>query len=298
MPLTKKESVIVLLLGACVVCTQSSNDCSDFNDVPGQNCDDSDYFIAVIFSVITILCTLALLFIMNDALLQIFSPIFTGLWAAAAWIFTFSTGVYAFTGNAYFAIWICFMASVYLLFMVFSVRFQIKLQDPFFVAFLLAACTLLIDASLGCDDAPNSECTDEYAYAVALSVLTIVALIIIIVLKHQANPNTNQIKTILSCILLALWIFGAGYLTMGTTSPYLATGNGYFAIWVGFSCAGMWVFSSLPDKYKGSRSNNNTAKPPPTTAQIGGGSHCTNCGAEQPPNGSFCTNCQAPRDQV
>jgi len=112
-----------------------------------------------------------------------------------------------------------------------------------FVLFL-ASLVLLIQTSIDCT--PTSDCKDYFAWGLACAVLSItfsLLLFLLLVRRGEAYDNKGiAVYKFLVTLLFAIWIPGAGVLTF--RSPYVTTGNAYFACWLAFVASG-YLFAAF-----------------------------------------------------
>jgi hypothetical protein len=112
-----------------------------------------------------------------------------------------------------------------------------------FVLFL-ASLVLLIQTSIDCT--PTDNCTKYYAWGLSCAVLSLTfSLFLFLLLARRGEAYDAKgaaLYKVLVTLLFAIWIPGAGVLTF--KSPYVLTGNAYFACWLGFVASG-YLFAAF-----------------------------------------------------
>jgi hypothetical protein len=112
----------------------------------------------------------------------------------------------------------------------------------------VASVTLMVQASQHCIDRNKAysyfydeeHCVKQWAYGVAAGTVSTGLLLILIALqKFGCSDAATNAKPYLACFLLLWWLIATAVLTFDT--PYLYTGNGYFACWVGTIAAYIWA---------------------------------------------------------
>lgn len=151
-------------------------------------------------------------------------------WTLGAGILTFKggMGVFITTGNGYFACWIAWGCSSWLLKTEFARAQAVidRFQTMGMVSWLLLASGVEVFASIAVCDMPDySGCPNDLAIwaLVAGAVSLVVALLLMFV------PVVNKHVKYIAMFLAIWWICGAGANTF--KGPFMTTGNGYFASW-------------------------------------------------------------------
>jgi len=161
--------------------------------------------------------------------MQIFSAVMTLWWTAGAGVMTFDAP-FKTPSNGYFGTWMSFFicaVTSYTLFPQLSEATGHLAQagnDQLFV--LVAALVFLIQASSDCG---ATECKEEYTWGVICSVFVFIIAGVLIFLRKQLPAIAFKIVSIAQ---LLFWGFGWAVLTYRT--PYVAVGNGYFSLLIGF----------------------------------------------------------------
>lgn len=134
---------------------------------------------------------------------------------------------------------------------------------PFLV---VASVTLMVQASQHCIDMnrglDREHCVKQYAFAVAAgAVSTGLLLIFVLLQKFGCDSTATTVKPYLAGFLMLWWFVTTCVLTFDR--PYLVTGNGYFACWLGVIAAYVWTmdccttFKQQSDRVKSSIVNQN-----------------------------------------
>lgn len=116
-----------------------------------------------------------------------------------------------------------------------------------FPLLFMASVTLMVQASQHCIDRnkfatyfyDTEHCVNKWAYGVAAGTVSTGLLLIFIALQKFASDAATTAKSYLACFLLLWWLIATVVLTFNT--PYLYTGNGYFACWVAAIAACVWA---------------------------------------------------------
>jgi len=243
----KPGATFVVFLASLVLLIQTSIDCT-----PTSQC--TDYYAWGLSVAVLSLSFSLLLFLLftfrNDVqasgdpklehrLLAAFLFI---LWIPGAGILTFKTP-YVLTGNAYFACWLAFIASGYLFFQSFNIKFPFEalgydLLKVCLFLILLASVIELTQASLECP--PHQSCTRKQAWALAVGIMsTVISFVTLLISVIRKGLPTSVLK-IVSLLLFMIWIPGAGVLTF--SAPFRETGNAYFACWGAFLSSGNFFY--------------------------------------------------------
>jgi len=101
----------------------------------------------------------------------------------------------------------------------------------------LVSFVTMIQASIECDRKVGSvklhDCKDEYGYAVAVAVISLViTFAFLISYRFCMRERVLKAMPYVAAFLTVWWGFGVGVCTF--KEPFNATGNGYFALWAGF----------------------------------------------------------------
>eukprot|EP00195_Chlamydomonas_chlamydogama_P007672 CAMPEP_0202912154 /NCGR_PEP_ID=MMETSP1392-20130828/56947_1 /ASSEMBLY_ACC=CAM_ASM_000868 /TAXON_ID=225041 /ORGANISM="Chlamydomonas chlamydogama, Strain SAG 11-48b" /LENGTH=139 /DNA_ID=CAMNT_0049602955 /DNA_START=50 /DNA_END=469 /DNA_ORIENTATION=+ len=132
-------------------------------------------------------------------------------------------------------------------------RLKSSIEQNQIVYYIFAASVVqLIAAAIVCDE--RSECKDYEAYAVAVGAISTAFTLVQALLLVFNGGVANKIAPWLSLFLVLWWIPGAGIGTF--KSPFVITGNGYFASWAAFLFSLMYFAGTgLPVLSRGTESN-------------------------------------------
>ena len=155
--------------------------------------------------------------------------IFLFIWwmaAVAVLTFYFTVGV----GAAYFAIWMCFLLSGFIMHSEVS-QFRTAVDrvnslesgGKYTFYLLLASLVELIAAGVVC----GAGCGGYQIYAVIVGAISF--LFCLILLLASTSYSVQRVSSIFLCLW---WAVGTGVLTI--LSPFLVVGNGFFACWFAF----------------------------------------------------------------
>jgi len=112
----------------------------------------------------------------------------------------------------------------------------------------VASVTLMVQASQHCIDLNKNmnrwydeeHCVKQWAFGVAAGTVSTGLLLILIALqKFGCSEAAMTAKPFLAVFLLLWWLIATAVLTFDR--PYLYTGNGYFACWLGTIAAFIWA---------------------------------------------------------
>jgi len=153
-------------------------------------------------------------------------------WAIGCGILTFHEP-FKNTSNAYFACWVALLVSMllgvdsYAAMHVAWKQYEDAAADltTYFLLIMLLASFVLFLASL---DYVSDSSQGAWGFSCAL----ITALLTAVYMAGRSrNKLTVPVSKVLTGLIFALWVFGAGVLTFD--EPFSTTGNGFFSCWVG-----------------------------------------------------------------
>jgi len=154
------------------------------------------------------------------------------MWSAGAGTLTFR-GPFTNTGNGYFASWICWILSAYLVYEEIpylkekvSEVLAAGLHFKTMLTIILGAVVVLIAAAVLCGD---TNCKNQNGYAVAVPTIAIP-----VVIPFMIFTFLQPYRIWASLFMAVWWLIGAAVLTFDR--PFTAAGNGYFGTWV--ACLG------------------------------------------------------------
>ena len=185
------------------------------------------------------------------SILGAFSIFFVRWWGVGAGVCTFKEPFFApvvTPGNAYFSVWVGFLASLLLLSETMSIGDAKSLKGRaaglFFAAVMLLIATIKHvdpnDGVAGPDPNTPPTATDDISiFGMASAAATILITILIIF----ADMKESAIQTLIP-ILVLLWAATAGVLTFRSGSPFTGMNNGYFSSWFGFFMAAQMTGSA------------------------------------------------------
>ena len=149
-------------------------------------------------------------------------------WAAAAAVLTFSPGPYVATGNPYFAIWAALLCSLLLLASTKKVEVGgvFRSRNTKALLGLLAGSAVLLFACLD-----HLKAAPEAVYGLVCGAITPLPAVLMLLVPDKVPPIVHT----LTCALFVLvWLAAVGACTF--SRPFVQTGNGYFACWLGLLC--------------------------------------------------------------
>ena len=143
------------------------------------------------------------------------------------------------TSNGYFAAWTIVYGSAMAMGMT-SNAFGSAIKGLGAVMGLLASSLVVILASITpIKDEMNKS---EAFYALVLSCVTLVFILLILGLDKMNKPMPRIISFLAFAILAVCWVISASLVTF--RGPFEVTGNGYFASWAGALMASMATFAA------------------------------------------------------
>jgi len=174
--------------------------------------------------------------------MQFFAVLLALTWTAGAGILTFRNP-FVQLGNGYFASWLAFGASYYLVFVTVPfigerVAYLTNRETGAYsdhrnaFAILASSVVEITVASLLCRD--SGDCRRVNAWAVSAGAISAFVTLIFL----MSYRGISEARVFISFFLLLLWIPGCGILTFWT--PFTGLGNGYFSSWLAFLFSLYW----------------------------------------------------------
>jgi len=109
---------------------------------------------------------------------------------------------------------------------------QLALHQMLLILLTVASNFTWAAAVVACDANADGECVANEAFAIAVGVTSMVASGVLLVLMYITQKTYLLVVEWFAYFFAAWWIVGVGAGTF--SSPFKATGNGYFAEWLGF----------------------------------------------------------------
>jgi len=166
-----------------------------------------------------------------DFSMQFLAPCLLGLWMGGTGCMTFHFP-FAAPGNGFYGAWACLISAA-LLTERYCLVFR-RLMERTGVATSMdvsglwfASIILVIQAAVDQQAYHTVPYSSFWIWAIVVSTATM-----LLCLALQLDVMNKQFVSIISLLLLAGWTAAAGALTF--QHPYVAPGNAYFAIWMGF----------------------------------------------------------------
>jgi len=166
-------------------------------------------------------------------------------WGVAAGVLTISNP-FTSTGNGYFGVWAGFICSFFGAGVTFQTAKGYATSDLASHG-CLAVCSIMLICKLSPmiadDTAEYNRYTAQIYYSLVVSIITIVRAAISVVLAQKGKTLGVLVKKILSVTRFLKWTLLTSWTTFD--GPFLETGNGYFAAWIGLICSvllllGVW----------------------------------------------------------
>jgi len=172
-----------------------------------------------------------------------FASFFALWWTCGSTVLTF-LGPFTFTSNPYFACWFNFALSFALLALELSETAaerteaaKAALLEKRELAALLASSAAMIGVCIVARLVGAA-----VIYAFVCGCLTALLVLPMLCLAHRLPP---LLKASISLLLFGLWVAVVAVATF-SDGPFAATGNGFFAAWVGLACSTVLLVSDGP----------------------------------------------------
>jgi len=185
------------------------------------------------------------------------------------------SGVFAKPGNGFFGIWMATFACFALTYALWTPEEESMAdlaKDPRVHVGMIAvasffefwAAGILCEWKTALDINDVNQCVDEYAYAVAIGIISFVVSVVMIVLYLCAKGVAEKVQPVVAVFLFLWWVAGfivvtfeapfpsacgtspavTGYQTSGAASNRGGgTANGYISVWIAFFASIMYMMS-------------------------------------------------------
>jgi len=245
-----KVALLIIFFASFFEMWAAATLCSRLND-GYSSCQDEQAWAVAVGTISAFVClVMGILFVFASGIAGQANK-FVAVFLFVLWIF--GTGVGTFDApfhtacsefaNGYFSAWICFVLSFYYMFTsVPEIKEKVASNappaaGPVLCGCLLASLVVMVQSSVQCSDTYGG-CTNVMAWAVACSVISIVACVVMLI--PQAAPFIKFI----AIFLAVLWFVGVATLTFtykgsdaASLGIFASSGNGFFGTWIAFFCA-------------------------------------------------------------
>jgi len=245
-----KVALLIIFFASVFEMWAAATLCSRLND-GYSSCQDEQAWAVAVGTISAFVClVMGILFVFASGIAGQANK-FVAVFLFVLWIF--GTGVGTFDApfhtacsefaNGYFSAWICFVLSFYYMYTsVPEIKEKVASNappaaGPVLCGCLLASLVVMVQSSVQCSDTYGG-CTNVMAWAVACSVISIVACVVMLI--PQAAPFIKFI----AIFLAVLWFVGVATLTFtykgsdaASLGIFASSGNGFFGTWIAFFCA-------------------------------------------------------------
>ena len=176
---------------------------------------------------------------------QLYSGFMVLWWGIGTGLLTFHKP-YTYTGNAYFACWACLIAALLMSVNTFNrvkhvwetINGEVASSSASKSLLLLALAALtLIFAS-----ADYVKDSGQGVWGLCCGLFTLFFILVFAWLRKNGKGGPAALKLI-SLVLFIMWAVAAGILTFDY--PFVPTGNGFFACWIGLFCAASVLYQQV-----------------------------------------------------
>jgi len=174
-------------------------------------------------------------------------------WGIAVYILTFY-GPFVDTTNGYFAVWIGFASSIGGIGAALPGLQASASATSFSVSLIgLGVCAVVV----GLDLTAAGGLSRQMTYGMVVAVLTFAAVAMMLLQELAGAPLDATLARNVHIVIVLIWGLAALWLTF--TGPFIATGNGYFALWAGLVCASRLVLDVQKARIAAALSNETLA---------------------------------------
>jgi len=176
---------------------------------------------------------------------QLYSGFMVLWWGIGTGLLTFHKP-YTYTGNAYFASWACLIASLLMCVSTFNrvkhvwetINGEVTSSSASkSLLLLLIAAVTLIFAS-----ADYVKSSGQGVWGLCCGLFSVFFILVFAWLRKSGKGGPAALK-FLSLVLFFMWAIAAGILTFDY--PFVPTGNGFFACWVGVFCSASVLYQEV-----------------------------------------------------
>ena len=150
-------------------------------------------------------------------------------WFIAAIILTFGRGPFTATSNGYFAVWIG------LIFAVGAANDGLSGSSNRSALLGMMLCSIILIIAIPDHIGKTKSNHTEALYTLLVSIFTILLLLVVFYLPTNLSSNNSMVALITFSLFAIAWIVVPFLTTF--RGPFIITGNGYFASWIGALCS-------------------------------------------------------------
>jgi len=246
------SSLGLLLLGAVTVMVQASFDCSK----GGCSTNEALALSGGAFSMLV--CVLLLFITQCQACIKWVALLLCLGWLAAVSTLTYNYsgeddfGLYSSAANGFFGTWLAFFAALALCHEGW-IGGDVDYTDPRVVIGIIFFGSLFEMWAAGslCDS--MNHCSDEYAWAVAVGIISMVICVVVAIMLRCCAGAAKTANPVFAILLVLLWLAGVGVLTIAKPFPQPCTSlkghsaaNGYFGAWIALIASWTYLSKVVP----------------------------------------------------